>query len=150
MSKNKRGFTLIELLVVIAIIGLLASIVLVSLNSARRKGRDSRRVADIQQIQTAIELYFDSMGSYPATGIAALETALEGNNCGSAPCIAEVPEDPLAVAYTYVYSAGPPIDYLLRAQLEENVTTGPLANDLDGTVLTTDCSDTNRYYCVSP
>ena len=59
MFKNgKRGFTLIELLVVIAIIGILASVVLASLNSARKKGRDARRVADIKQVQLALELYF--------------------------------------------------------------------------------------------
>ena len=53
----KKGFTLIELLVVIAIIGILASVVLASLNSARKKSRDARRVADIKQIQLALELY---------------------------------------------------------------------------------------------
>jgi prepilin-type N-terminal cleavage/methylation domain-containing protein len=66
MTKSyKRGFTLIELLVVIAIIGILASIVLASLDSARKKGRDARRIADIKQIQLALELYYDANSAYP-------------------------------------------------------------------------------------
>lgn len=62
---SKKGFTLIELLVVIAIIGLLSSIVLVSLNSARAKARDSRRMQDLRQLQIAMEMYLDKYGSYP-------------------------------------------------------------------------------------
>lgn len=63
---EQKGFTLIELLVVIAIIGLLASVVLLSLNSARAKSRDAKRLADVRQIASAMELYFNDSGTYPA------------------------------------------------------------------------------------
>lgn len=63
---ESRGFTLIELLVVIAIISVLASVVMSSLNGARVKARDTRRVAEIRQIQTALEMYAnDHNGNYP-------------------------------------------------------------------------------------
>jgi prepilin-type N-terminal cleavage/methylation domain-containing protein len=72
MAFNKRmrqsGFTLIELLVVIAIIGLLSSVILASLNGARAKARDSRRIADMRQITTALEVFYNSNQAYPSTG----------------------------------------------------------------------------------
>ncbi|MFZ4648228.1 MAG: type II secretion system protein, partial [Patescibacteria group bacterium] len=67
---NKQGFTLIELLVVIAIIGLLATLSVVALNSARVKARDAKRLADVRQIQTALELYFNASSSYPVAASA--------------------------------------------------------------------------------
>ena len=66
-NTNKKGFTLIELLVVIAIIGLLATLSVVALNNARAKSRDAKRVADIKQIQTALELYYNDMNLYPTS-----------------------------------------------------------------------------------
>lgn len=64
--KLRKGFTLIELLVVIAIIGLLSTLAIVALNSARQKARDAKRVADAKQVQTALELYFNDRNAYPA------------------------------------------------------------------------------------
>ncbi|OGG69803.1 hypothetical protein A3F27_00710 [Candidatus Kaiserbacteria bacterium RIFCSPHIGHO2_12_FULL_53_13] len=84
-TRNK-GFTLIELLVVIAIIGILSSVVLASLNSARQKGRDARRVSDVKQLQLALELYYDATGGYPL----ALSTA----NLVTNGYISVVPIDP--------------------------------------------------------
>src|SRR3989338_11536602 len=60
-----RGFTLIELLVVISIIGLLASVVMASLNSARAKGRDAKRLAEMDTLRNSLELYYDDHGYYP-------------------------------------------------------------------------------------
>ncbi len=65
MKNPKKGFTLIELLVVIAIIGLLATLSVVALNNARERARDSRRVSDVKQIQTALELYYNAHNGYP-------------------------------------------------------------------------------------
>ncbi len=95
-TSTKRGFTLIELLVVIAIIGILSSIVLASLNSARKKGRDARRVADIKQLQLALELYYDANSQYPA--------ALSAANLVTPGYIAAIPTDPTAAA-AYAYAA---------------------------------------------
>ena len=64
---SKKGFTLIELLVVIAIIGLLATIVMVSVNSARIKARNSKRQAEIKQFNLVMEMYYDTNGSYPSS-----------------------------------------------------------------------------------
>ena len=63
--KNKNGFTLIELLVIISIIGFLASAALVAFNSARMKARDARRLADMVQIQKALDLYYQDNSRYP-------------------------------------------------------------------------------------
>lgn len=66
MNKQK-GFTLIELLVVIAIIGLLSTLAVVALNNARMKARDAKRISDVKQIQTALELYYNDAQQYPPT-----------------------------------------------------------------------------------
>jgi type II secretion system protein G len=61
----KKGFTLVELLVVVSIIGLLSTIAIVSLNNSRQNARDAKRIADIQRMAVALEMYFDDNGYYP-------------------------------------------------------------------------------------
>ncbi len=77
---QKKGFTLIELLVVIAIIGLLATLSVVALNNARERARDARRVSDIKQIQTALELYFNAENKYPPSINVTGETNITAGN----------------------------------------------------------------------
>lgn len=123
--KRTPGFTLIELLVVIAIIGILASIVLASLNSARRKSRDARRIADVKQLQLALELYFDANSSAYPSGTS-LTPLLTG--CNSAACIPAIPGDPLTPAYNYFQCSS--TKYHLGASLEESGNPA-LQSDLD-------------------
>jgi prepilin-type N-terminal cleavage/methylation domain-containing protein len=75
----KKGFTLIELLVVISIVGLLSSVLLASVGTARAKARDAKRVSDMRQVQLALELYRDANGSYP-TGTSG---GNRENSCGT-------------------------------------------------------------------
>lgn len=63
--KTTRAFTLIEILVAIAIIGVLSAVVLASVNTARAKANNAKRLSDLHQIRTALELYVSANGSYP-------------------------------------------------------------------------------------
>ncbi|MEK7621655.1 MAG: prepilin-type N-terminal cleavage/methylation domain-containing protein [Patescibacteria group bacterium] len=76
--RHHHGFTLIELLVVISIISLLSSIVFASLNQARVKARDSKRVQDLIQLRNALELYRADYGRYPPP---ILDFDGRGENC---------------------------------------------------------------------
>lgn len=139
---RSSGFTLIELLVVIAIIGTLSSVVLASLNTARMKARDTARIADLVQIRTALEMYYNDHGYYPQSdcgwdcnGYRYSYNSASWNAFAAdlRPYIATLPQDPLNTGncppwttgcYTYAYgnvgkatySSG---QYDLTAQLED-------------------------------
>ena len=74
MNIKSKGFTLIELLVVVAIIGILATVVLSSLSSARERARDAKRLADVKTIQNALEMYHLDNGRYPTPSWAGSHT----------------------------------------------------------------------------
>jgi len=133
---KSRGFTLIELLVVIAIIGLLSTLAVVALNNARQKSRDAKRVSDIKQIQTALELYFADQNAYPAgAGIAlgtATYTALSSgagfsNTPSGTTYMGQVPQNPTpgGAAYAYTVSGTGNSTYSITFTLEGQ--TGQLA-----------------------
>jgi prepilin-type N-terminal cleavage/methylation domain-containing protein len=113
-TKNQQhGFTLIELLVVIAIIGVLASVILTSLNTARSKARDAQRRSDAHQITLAIESYFSTNGAYPVSGGATAPNGAWSNSSdGSwatvgtilASYIPSLPKDPQQSANTAIWA----------------------------------------------
>ncbi|MBI3290679.1 prepilin-type N-terminal cleavage/methylation domain-containing protein [Candidatus Falkowbacteria bacterium] len=149
---RKKGFTLIELLVVIAIIGLLSTLAVVALNSAREKARDAKRVADVKQIQTALELFFNDASTYPSQDIdlggssskvlcLGTGACVAGSNCGfvdsATACVSGttymglVPSNPAPTAaatgvYRYTSTGGS--DYDIIFALEG--TTGGLGGGL--------------------
>lgn len=65
--QKSHGFTLVELLVTISIIGLLASITVLSVGNVRQVARDSKRLADMKQLQTGLEFFFNQTNGYPQT-----------------------------------------------------------------------------------
>lgn len=123
IRKSESGFTLVELLVVIAIIGILSSIVLASLNSARSKARDAKRVGDLGSVRTALTLYYDTNKQYPTT--------LQGLVTGG--FLSAVPTDPSSTSTPYMYAGignGATCDsYHLGATLEGS--NDALASDAD-------------------
>jgi type II secretion system protein G len=137
VTKNgiaKKGFTLIELLIVIAIIGLLATLAIVSLTTAQRKARDARRVADIKQLQNAVEVYYSEIAQYPLTAATStlnsgttVDTVSTWTDFGSTSVIGgyitNVPIDPTnnsTTGYIYTYGANAAgTEYFLSAKLED-------------------------------
>jgi len=157
------GFTLIELLVVISIIGLLSSIILSSLNSARMKARDSRRIADLNQIKLALELYFDANGYYPQSNCGwdcngyrySTDSSWDLLAADLRPYIKTLPKDPrnncagpwnagcFSYAYGNVGRNTQRVQYDLTAQLED--TSHPQRCGVKGWRWYFD----NRYWCTA-
>ncbi|MEK7159297.1 MAG: prepilin-type N-terminal cleavage/methylation domain-containing protein, partial [Patescibacteria group bacterium] len=64
MPKNKQGFSLIEILIVVGVVGLVLTILVVSLNSKQKDIRDNKRLADMQNLGAALGLLKNETGGY--------------------------------------------------------------------------------------
>jgi type II secretion system protein G len=156
MPVKKRGFTLIELLVVMSIIGVLATIVLVSLNEARTKARDIRRIADIRQVTLALALYYDDFIEYPGVDECSADswTTMLGlmQTYGY---MTAVPLDPINVdPNVYMYgtdAVNNAQEYTLYARLEGH--NSAHNSDVDGTSNGCLCGTNGpaeREFCIRP
>ncbi len=145
-SYGSRGFTLIELLVVIAIIGILSSVVLASLNSGRQKSRDARRISDVKQIQTALELYYSTCNVYPTTLSTAAATGCPaGTTLGS--FMSQIPTDPQsggAYFYAALGTGATCSSFHIGAIMEMNTSPG-IDRDADAAVATI-CTGSNADF----
>ncbi len=150
--KSIPAFTLIELLIVVGIIGLLATITIAVVNNGRVKSRDSKRVADLKQLQKALELSFEPSAGYPVvSGSLPLPGATARvfcNNAGvgvfqatSAGCstiyMGIVPSNPTPGGAGYSYrstngngvacTTAPCLGYCIQTTLEQGLSQGGLA-----------------------
>lgn len=112
---HSDGFTLIELLVVMAIIGTLATLFVANFNAARQRARDARRKSDIHNIETALRLYKNDIGAYPASNASFQIVGCGGSACAwnaewtnsNVTYMKELPGDPLpnrSYRYTFINS----------------------------------------------
>lgn len=144
-KNSKKGFTLIELLAVIAIIGILSSIALASLTTARMKSRDAKRIADLGQLSLALEQYFDVNQSYPSTtpsGYSGVDAAVQFLTALNFLPPRQLPPSGSESTYLYhgVNAAGECI--LLADDICTSYAIGSTLERSDNIVLTTDADQT--------
>lgn len=132
---SPKGFTLVELLIVIAIIGVLATIVTVSLGSSQQRARDAQRKSDLKQIANALEIYFNNNAGYPNDNSGAITGTSWGGAWSS--YMRVVPADPTATPQ-YCYDRVTGNSYDLFARLEN-------PNDPDKSASTFTCNGVATY-----
>lgn len=163
LSKSQKAFTLIELMVVVAIIGILTAIVVANLTKAKARSRDAKRISDINQVQLALELFFDRCNQYPTLlngmpNTGATNGCPIGINLGTFISKIPTPPNPGENYYYGVKVEGSGVDisytdYVLKAVLEGSnsaLTDSYHGSDLYGiSGSATPCSNALTY-CVQP
>lgn len=105
----RKSFTLIELLVVIAIIGLLSTVVLVSVGSVRAKARDANRIANVKELAKAIEIYYVENQAWPTNTLVTSNGWTADNfDVKMQPYMPNLPQDPLGGFYSLGVGIFPP------------------------------------------
>lgn len=139
----RKGFTLIELLVVIALIGILSTLILANLNSARERSRDAQRKSDLRSVQTALRLYYNDYNIYPP--VSEINAAWGGVWSKSGVTYMTIlPNDPLtSQSYRYTQPGGDTDSYMLETCLE-NKSDDKCTADLGF------CPTSNCKYTVKP
>lgn len=133
MTRSQKGFTLVELLIVIAIIGLLATLAIVSLTSAQQKARDTKRVADVKAIQTALELYWNDLANYPNPADGSAWSVLGDSLSPYVSGIPAPPGNPVGEVYGYIVNPTNTDQYYVYATIEAT-NHQALTQDVDGNV----------------
>ncbi|MCC6711196.1 MAG: type II secretion system protein [Candidatus Pacebacteria bacterium] len=141
MKKKQAGFSLLELLVVISIMGILIALGTVAFSTVQKKGRDSRRRADIKAMQDAFEQYRADNTGYEAC------TTMASYDSGSGPIMpGGLPTDPKN-ADTYIYNTSDGCDatgYCICAAME-----GGIGNAEAATGTSCNFSSSGSYYCLT-
>lgn len=124
-SFSKLSFTLIELLIVIAILGILSSLISGNFITSLKKGRDTKRKSDIEQIQKALEMYYEDNNKYPLT-VPFREELCHPDGCPTQNYMFNVPQDP-KTGYNYVYDSDGTY-YKIYSYIENKQDEGPGVN----------------------
>lgn len=137
LSTTRKGFTLIEVLIVVSIIGLLSATILVGLAGFRARGRDTRRLADLKQIQNGLELYYTKNNSYPDTTAGLSDVGIN-----------KISGDP-APGRIYNYKKCGADRYVIQATLDAVPSDKIYEDSAPSCDAGIDCSAGSNHFCVS-
>ena len=143
-AKKKKGFTLIELLVVIAIIGILASIVLVSLGGARTRARETRIISDMTQLRSQGEIIYSNYNDYDEIGCTSYGTTCDCTDVNIKKLCEDIHVQGAKAGTMAINKETSPADaYCAEVELPSSTTASPKWYCVDSTM-------TSKQYSAAP